>query len=127
MIRTSIRSSDLNSRGIAVEVVNGGVEGYSSRNVLFEIERYKALKPEIVTLYIGWNSLFFYVPWKDAWENQLCGIWLFKRASWALRSIFGDQHGFAMKMFNRSPNPDLSSSTDIKLLRYKIADSVSWR
>lgn len=106
----------LNRRGIPVEVVNGGVEGYSSQNVLNEIERYKALKPEIVTLYIGWNSLFFYVPWKDAWENRLRIVWLYKRASRTLRAMIGNPQAFANKMYNRSLTPDLSSP-EVKRLR----------
>ncbi len=101
--------ADLNRRGIPIEVVNGGVEGYFPRNLFYEIERYKALKPEIVTLYIGWNSLFSHVPWKDAWENRLRAVWLYKRASRTLRAIAGDRQAFAMKMYNRSLKPDLSS------------------
>lgn len=41
-----------------VEVVNAGVEGYSPRDVLYQIDRYKALRPSIVTIYIGWGSLY---------------------------------------------------------------------
>jgi len=44
--------------GLPVEVINGGVEGYSPRNVLFRINEYKSLEPEITTVYIGWNALF---------------------------------------------------------------------
>ncbi|NQV84842.1 MAG: SGNH/GDSL hydrolase family protein [Rhodospirillales bacterium] len=102
--------ANLNGRGIPVEVVNGGVEGYSPRNVLFEIERYKALKPEIVTLYIGWNALFSNVPWKDAWENRSRAVWLYKRASRTIRVIVGDQQAFAMKMYSRTLKPDVAST-----------------
>lgn len=44
--------------GVAAEVINGGVEGYSPRNALLELPRYRELKPDIVTIYIGWNALF---------------------------------------------------------------------
>ncbi len=44
--------------GLPVEVVNGGVEGYRPRNLLFELDRYKSIKPDIVTILIGWNALF---------------------------------------------------------------------
>jgi len=99
----------LNEREIPVEVINGGVEGYSPRNFLYEIERYKSLKPEIVTLYIGWNALFSRVPWPDSWEKRLRIVWLVKHSSTTLRAIFGDPQVYARKMYNRSLKPDLSS------------------
>ena len=105
-----VLENSLNDRGIAAEVINGGVEGYAPRNVLLEMDHYKALKPEIVTLYIGWNALFSNVPWKDAWENKLRGVWLYKRASRTIRAIVGDQQAFAMKMYNRTLKPDVAST-----------------
>ncbi len=48
----------LRRRGIDVEVVNAGVEGYSSRDVLMELGRLKALRPEVTTVYLGWNGFF---------------------------------------------------------------------
>ena len=100
----------LKRRGIAAEVVNGGVEGYFPINVLFEIERYKSLKPEVVTLYIGWNALFSRVPWPHAWENRLRIVWLYKLANRTLKVISGDQQVDAKKLFNRVPKPDPASS-----------------
>ena len=44
--------------GKSVEVVNAGVEGYGPANVLGRIEEFKALRPEITTVYIGWNALY---------------------------------------------------------------------
>lgn len=49
---------ELRGAGHDVEVVNGGVQGYSPRNVLFRLDEFKALRPEITTIYIGWNQLF---------------------------------------------------------------------
>lgn len=57
-----------------VEVVNAGVQGYGTEQVLARIEEFKALKPELTTIYIGWNGLAdsgalpdnyfrFYTPW----------------------------------------------------------------
>lgn len=45
-------------QGFDVEVINGGVEGYSPRNVLFRIDEFLKLRPQIVTIYLGWNALF---------------------------------------------------------------------
>ena len=44
--------------GRPVEVINAGVEGYGPKNVLLRIEELRRLKPEITTIYIGWNALF---------------------------------------------------------------------
>ena len=44
--------------GRVAEVVNGGVEGYTPRNVLLRMRDYQLLEPELVTVYIGWNALF---------------------------------------------------------------------
>lgn len=52
-LQKELRTLDLN-----VEVINAGVEGYSPRNLLFELPRYRALKPDVVTIYIGWNALY---------------------------------------------------------------------
>lgn len=43
---------------INVEMVNGGVEGYRPRDLLIEVERYKAIKPDVVMIYIGWNAIY---------------------------------------------------------------------
>lgn len=106
----------LEEQGIPVEVLNAGVEGYSPRHLLYEIERYKSLKPEIVTLYIGWNALFSSVPWPDAWENTLRMVWLFERAGQTLRVMYGDPHAFAMRMSNRDLKP-VPDSPEVKALK----------
>jgi lysophospholipase L1-like esterase len=41
-----------------LEVINAGVEGYSPRDVLHQMDRYLVLRPAIVTIYIGWGSLY---------------------------------------------------------------------
>jgi lysophospholipase L1-like esterase len=47
----------LAARGVPVEVVNAGVEGYGIPNVLRRTDELAALKPEIVTALIGWNDM----------------------------------------------------------------------
>ena len=100
-----IAEARLAAHGFAAEVVNGGVEGYSPRNVLFEIERYKALRPEIVTLYIGWNALYFYTPWADALENRSRLAYIAYRA---FRSRL-DAHAYAKSLVERIAKPDPDS------------------
>jgi len=114
----SVISKVLNERGIPTEVINGGVEGYFLRNIYFEMERYKSLKPEIVTLYVGWNDLFFNVPWDDALENLFRSVWLIDRASRAAKAIFGGRRAYAEKMYNRELKPDPVSPEVKRLNRY---------
>jgi lysophospholipase L1-like esterase len=55
----------LRERGdaVAYEVINAGVEGYSSEYGLRLLEaRIPALHPDIVTIYIGWNDLYMTDP-----------------------------------------------------------------
>lgn len=116
----------LEEQGIPVEVLNGGVEGYSPRHLLYEIKRYKLLKPEIITLYIGWNALFSSVPWTDAWENTLRMVWLFEQASQTLRVLYGDPRAYAMKMYNRvlKPVPDSPEVKALKTFQPPFIDKI---
>lgn len=99
----------LATHGLAAEVINGGVEGYSPRNILLEIDRYKSLRSEIVTLYIGWNALYFYTPWAGALENRSRLAWLVQFAYRALRTRL-DAHAYAKSLVERIAKPDPDSS-----------------
>jgi lysophospholipase L1-like esterase len=50
--------AELRVRGLDVECINGGVEGYALRNALLELPRYRALSPDFVIILLGWNDLF---------------------------------------------------------------------
>ncbi len=50
--------TSLHDRGVSAEVVNAGVEGYTSADVLIELDRIKALHPDVTTIYLGWNGFF---------------------------------------------------------------------
>lgn len=95
----------LHKRGIAVEVINGGVEGYLPHDVLLEMDRYKAVKPAIATLYIGWNALYKQTPWPDSWENKLRLTWLAISAYRALQTRL-DSVAYARSLLGRTPMPD---------------------
>jgi len=53
-----VMESELRRLGRDVEVINAGVEGYGPANVLARLEEFKTLKPELTTIYIGWNALY---------------------------------------------------------------------
>ena len=65
--------------GKSVEVINAGVEGYGPANVLGRIEEFKALRPEITTIYIGWNALYA-EPESYGAEYYHNSVWLFRKA-----------------------------------------------
>lgn len=46
----------------AFEVINGGVEGYDSNKALERLKLSLKYKPDIVTIYIGWNDLYINDP-----------------------------------------------------------------
>jgi lysophospholipase L1-like esterase len=54
----SYAAERLAASGGPVDMVNAGVEGYSTGNVLREIDRYLALRADLALLYIGWNDIF---------------------------------------------------------------------
>ena len=60
--------------GESYEVINGGVEGYSTTNLRLEMPRYLSLKPDIVTIFIGWNNLFSQNPFSGSPENTFATI-----------------------------------------------------
>ena len=104
-----VMAQRLNRDGAAVEVINGGVEGYSSRNILYEIDRYKALKPELVTLYIGWNALFAENLPNGWWERHLQVFRVVQKSLRAGRRMVAGQQ-YAMQMYHRDLRPDRAAA-----------------
>ena len=98
----------LNEMGLPVEAINGGVEGYAPKNVIYEIERYKALKPELTTLYIGWNALYTDNPVTTWWERHFKIVFLTKKAARIGRQVVSDAREYALRMYGKPlyPNPD---------------------
>src|SRR5262249_13858282 len=102
----------LQQRGLAIEVVNGGVEGYTTRDVMIELDRIIDLQPQWVTLYLGWNGFFN--------EEQVFG---FPRlASWRLvrgaaRTLTALAYGRrdALAEFGKEKHPD-RDAPDVRAL-----------
>lgn len=90
--------SELARRGVEVEVVNGGIEGYSPRQVLARIDDYRRLEPEITAIYLGWNALFAERP------GGLATTAVIRRAGAAL--LPGDPRRRAAAALARPKRPD---------------------
>lgn len=109
----------LNMSGMPVEVINGGVEGYRSRNLFQELDLYRRLKPEIVTLYIGWNSLFTQSPWLIEWEEKIRLLWLFKKVYRFLDFTINKQSNNTHNLYAKQPYPDVNSDAVSELDQFE--------
>ena len=49
---------ELRRFGVEAEVINAGVEGYGPGNVLQRMDDFLALRPDLATIYLGWNALY---------------------------------------------------------------------
>jgi hypothetical protein len=93
--------------GVPVEVVNGGVEGYDASDVLFRLDEFRALRPEITTLYIGWNALYRerYLEDASGAARYLHSVRLFERARDALAAWRDDSGRAAREAYERPKRP----------------------
>lgn len=96
--------------GVSVEVVNGGVEGYAPRNILYEIDRYAGLRPDVVTILIGWNALYSPALWMEKNEVMVRTLWFARNVSRSLYRRFAGEKDYAAEMRGRTPIPDSRSS-----------------
>jgi lysophospholipase L1-like esterase len=90
----------LRELGEQVEVVNGGVEGYSPRHVLYRLEEFVSLEPDITLLYIGWNAIYSRPPAIGA-ERYVRSLWLFDQVLQRLHTPRD-----AIELLNRTKRPD---------------------
>ena len=101
----------LRARGVDAEVVNGGVEGYAPADVLARIDEFRALRPALTTVYIGWNALY-----TERWLEDHSGLrrWsagarLVGRALDLARARFGGRQA-AIEAYERPKHPDRASA-----------------
>jgi lysophospholipase L1-like esterase len=108
---------ELRSRGGRVEVVNGGVEGYDASDVLARLDEFRALRPEITTLYLGWNALYRerYLEEASGAARHLHSVRLFERARDALAARRGDSRRAALEAFER-PKRAAREAKEVALL-----------
>ncbi|HEX7243401.1 MAG TPA: SGNH/GDSL hydrolase family protein, partial [Longimicrobiaceae bacterium] len=86
------------------EVVNGGVEGYAPRDVLARIEEFRALRPEVVTIYLGWNALFAEpaVSGPERWSHAV----RIARRGYERIASGQDERAAALEAYGRPKRPD---------------------
>lgn len=106
----------LEQSGNPVEVINGAVEGYSPRNALYRMAQFKALKPELTTVYIGWNAL--YADEDGANPSGLKSIALLRLAHRKFEIWRQGRQGYALKDYSKKKNPDKASPQVARLKHY---------
>ena len=87
------------------EVINGGVEGYSPKNILHRIYEFKSLRPEITTIYIGWNALYA-ERYLFGTERYLFSLRLFKAVADMLSHSVSDPKERALLSYKKKKHPD---------------------
>jgi lysophospholipase L1-like esterase len=98
-----LMEAELQSRGVAAEVINGGVEGYGPKHHLLQLDRYQRLQPDIITIYIGWNALFAEHP--KVLRGSLASVDLAKRVLLRLQRRDSPQEA-ALALYHRPKRPD---------------------
>jgi lysophospholipase L1-like esterase len=116
----------LAARGHAVEVVNGGVEGYSPDDVLARVDELRALRPRLVTLYLGWNALYRDGYLEDARgvRRYLHSARMLSRGLAALRARLRDRREAALQEYERSRRPDRTAG-DVRLVDAYVPSFVA--
>lgn len=104
---------------IHAEVINAGVEGYGPQNLLNEMPGYLALKPEIVTIYIGWNPIFSTDIDVIGSSVPLKSIWLIHRAIDAIHKLMSDDATNATSAYQKKLNPEIESPVIKKIRNYR--------
>lgn len=90
--------------GLDVEVVNAGVEGYAPRNILLNMDRYKAVQPDIVTIYIGWNAIYGVTDMFLGMERYLYSLRFIEKLWYRLQLLFSTPQALALKEYNQEKN-----------------------
>ena len=101
----------LRAAGHKIQIINGGVEGYTARNHLLEIDRYIAVEPDVVMIYLGWNSLYSTMAWLSPAESKLRILWLLRNASKAVQQFFLGAKTLAFQQYQKRGTPDRSDPT----------------
>jgi lysophospholipase L1-like esterase len=99
-----VLEASLRRRGIVTEVVNAGVEGYTSGDVLIELGRLKALRPDVTTVYLGWNGFF---NQEQVFGHPALATWrLIRGAARGLATRLRRPDAVALEAYSKPKHPD---------------------
>ena len=97
---------ELRRRGRDVEVINAGVKGYGVQNVLLRIEEFKALKPELTTVYLGWNELYSETFFSGLLVRHSAALRLLHEAYAQAMRPYDDRTQQALAAYRKAKHPD---------------------
>ncbi|QPJ61542.1 MAG: hypothetical protein G3M70_06425 [Candidatus Nitronauta litoralis] len=97
---------ELNEMGPLVEVINAGLEGIAPHHLLPRLDEFRKLEPEIITLYIGWNSIFT----GGGSGPQLATAWLLRNLTMQVQMAWLGPSAYAESLYNKPKIPDPDSS-----------------
>ncbi|MFC1836595.1 SGNH/GDSL hydrolase family protein, partial [Thermodesulfobacteriota bacterium] len=98
-----------------VEVVNGGVEGYDSQNVLWRMGEFKGLRPGITLVELGWNDIYRDL---DSGMMPLATLEFIAKTKRFLTRRFGDPQEIALEDYHRPKSSERDSPAVRKLDSY---------
>jgi lysophospholipase L1-like esterase len=109
---------ELQRLGFDVEVVNGGVEGYGPADVLARRGDFVALRPQLTTVYLGWNPLYMepFLDDRRGLKGFLASARLAARAFELARERIIGAREAASVAYERPKRPDPHAS-DLRLLQ----------
>lgn len=93
---------------VDADLINAGVEGYSTRNVWAALEDYSAVKPTTAVIYIGWNDIYSEQPISKSIRLLSDTRWLFEKAKRGLLAMTGSQDMRAHDLRARVHIPNMS-------------------
>ena len=99
-----VLETTLRQRDVAAEVVNAGVEGYTTADVVVELDRLKALRPQIATVYLGWNG--FFNQEQVFGQPTLAAYRLVRGVARTVPALFRSRRDAALAAYEQPKHPD---------------------
>lgn len=119
-----VLESELGDMGLEIEVVNGGVPGYGTTQVLLRIEDFKQLRPEITTIFIGWADIYSETKLTMGSAAQyFYSIRLVARVYDRVRTAIVGPQQVALEYYNRPKHPD-KDAPEVKDLARHVPSAI---
>ena len=110
--------------GNPAEVINAGVEGYSPKHILKRIDEFKRLKPDIATVYIGWNAMYderHIAPLVGGMKYQSGALWVASKVWERVSSLTSSTPEAALAAFQKKRFPDRNATELAAIQSYEFS------
>jgi lysophospholipase L1-like esterase len=118
-----VMERELRRLGRDVEVINAGVNGYGPANLLARLDEFEALRPDLVTLYIGWNALYSETFMKEGrgFLGHSSALRILNDAYDKAVATMDDPQAAALAAYERPKHPDRGAPEVVALDEYTPA------